>query len=181
MTDLENLLLEAAGRMTAAKRNCHSVSSFRRKSGGAHSDDGNDSGDEDSDDNHDYMSKRPASQVPLKKRYEATEGEHYQGSDGEDNFRAEDTDNSDVGSDLYKYEDDKKRLAEMIELEREMILSDKAIKKDEKTLKEKLKLKLDDVKSKQSRKKKLPLTSALGARSSSRTADRTAAMDSALN
>ncbi|GMN44065.1 hypothetical protein TIFTF001_013257 [Ficus carica] len=173
MAELENLLLEAAGKVTAAKRKRDMVS---------HADDGNDSRDKDSDNNHGYVSKRPACQVSLKKRYEATEGEDYQGSDADDNFGVDDSDESDVGGDLYWDEDDKMRLSEMTELEREMILTDRAIKKEDENLKQKLKLKLDDAKFKKSRKEKLPLTLPVGERSLARTADRcTAAGDIALN
>lgn len=167
MAELENLLLEAAGKVTAAKRKRDMVS---------HGDDGNDSRDKDSDDNHRYVSKRPACQVSLKKRYEATEGEDYQGSDADDNFGVDDSDESDVGGDLYWDGVDKMRLSETTELEREMILADRAIKKEDETLKQKLKLKLDDAKFEK------PLTLPVGERSLARTADRsTAAGDSALN
>ncbi|KAG2399761.1 Protein RTF1-like protein [Vigna angularis] len=51
---------------------------------------------------------------------------------------------SDVGSDLYKNEDDKQKLANMTELEREMILSDRATKKCEKEFKEKMRSKREN-------------------------------------
>ncbi|PON81659.1 RNA polymerase-associated protein Rtf [Trema orientale] len=180
MADLENLLLEAAGRTSSAGKNRHVIRPSRR----THPvDDGSDSRKEDSDDNYDYRSKRSASQVPVKKRNESAEREDFEGSEeGECDVGSEDdSDESDVGSDLYKNEDDRERLAEMTELEREMILSDRAFKKDDKSFKEKLRLKVDNARSMQSKKDELPPALSRGLRSSARTADRTAAMDGALN
>ncbi|KOM31074.1 hypothetical protein LR48_Vigan01g062900 [Vigna angularis] len=69
MADLENLLLEAAGRTGTSGRNRHSLPPSRRRHDGAYSDGGSDSRDDDSDDELNYASRKPSgSQVPLKKR-----------------------------------------------------------------------------------------------------------------
>ncbi|XP_062081807.1 protein RTF1 homolog [Humulus lupulus] len=179
MADLENLLLEAAGRTTGASRNRHIIPPSKR----IHVDDGSDSMDEeDSDIDHDYKSNKYASEASLKKRKEPSEREDYEGSEkGDGEFSSDEGEESDVGSDLYRNEEDKERLAEMTELEREMILSERAIKKDDKSLKKKLRLKLHNARSMPSKKDTLPPSLSHSSRSSARTADRTAAMDGALN
>ncbi|KAM1095828.1 hypothetical protein ACFXTH_010593 [Malus domestica] len=86
----------------------------------------------------------------------------------------------DVGSDLYKDEDDRQKLAKMSELQRELILSERAQKKDDKSLKEKFQPKWDKGKAPQSRKETAPLPSSR-VHSSARSADRAAFKDDALN
>lgn len=186
MAELENLLLEAAGRTSSAGRNRHSVQSSRRRHEGSSSDGGSDSRDDDSDDDRDFAGRKPSgSQVPLKKRLDPTERDDDQGSEEEaDDDRGSDheadSDESDVGSDLYKDEDDRRKLAEMTELDREMILLDRATKKEDRNLKEKLRPKWEKGKTSQARKETPPLPSSR-VRSSARSADRAAAKDDALN
>ncbi|XP_023522520.1 protein RTF1 homolog isoform X1 [Cucurbita pepo subsp. pepo] len=188
MADLENLLLEAAGRTNAAGRNRHSHPPSRRQREGSYSDAGSDSRDDDSDDDRGYASRKPSgSQVPLKKRLDPAERDDDAGSqeegDNEDvgSDREGDSSNeSDVGDDLYKDDDDRRKLAGMSELQREMILSDRASKKNDKHLYESLRAKKDKGKTAPSRKETSPLPSSR-IRSSARSADRAAAKDDALN
>ncbi|BFG36788.1 hypothetical protein CerSpe_230620 [Prunus speciosa] len=180
MADLENLLLEAAGRTNSVGKKRQRLPP-RKQHGGSYSDDGSDSRDEDSDYDRSYASRK-SSQVPLKKRLESErnsdeESDYGDGSDHE----GENSDDSDVGPDLYKNEADRKWLAELSELEREMILTDRAEKKDGKDFMEKLRSKRGNARSTQSRKETSPLPLSRGVRSSARTADKSAAMDDALN
>lgn len=100
------------------------------------------------------------------------------GPDREDGSSEE----SDVGSDLYKNEDDKQRLAKMTELEREMILSDRASRKGEKELKEKIKLRRDSNNATaKTTTTRSPVVSSAKVRSSARNAERTAAKDDVLS
>ncbi|XP_057949984.1 protein RTF1 homolog [Malania oleifera] len=186
MADLEKLLLEAAGRTGAGGRNQNSLPPSRRRLQGSYSDDGSDSKDDDSDDDHGYASRKPSgSQVPLKKRLDPTERDNDQGSqeEGDDGFahEGESGDDSDVGSDLYKDEDDREELAQLPELQREMILSERATKRDDKKLQQVVRSKWGNEKKTQSRKETPPLASSRGVRSSARSADRAAAKDDALN
>ncbi|KAE8732505.1 Protein RTF1-like protein [Hibiscus syriacus] len=81
MADLENLLLEAAGRTGTGGRNQHSHPPSRRKREGSYSDGGSDSRDDDSDDDRGYASRKPSgSQVPLKKRLDPAERDDDQGN-----------------------------------------------------------------------------------------------------
>ncbi|KAM1384603.1 hypothetical protein PS2_036524 [Malus domestica] len=115
MAELENLLLEAAGRTSSSGKNRHSHSSARRRHVGSYSDGGSDSRGDDFDDGCGYASGKPSGpQIHLKK------------------------------SDLFKDEDDRRKLAEMSELQRELILSEGAQKKDDKSLKEKFRPKSAD-------------------------------------
>lgn len=186
MAELENLLLEAAGRTSSAGRNRHSIPSSRRRREGSYSDGGSDSRDDDSDDDRGYANRKPSgSQVPLKKRLDPTEmddgqGSEEEGDDDRGSDREGDSDESDVGSDLYKDEDDRRKLAEMTELQREMILLDRASKKEDKNLKEKLRPKWDNKGKAAQSRKETPLPSSR-VRSSARSADRAAAKDDALN
>ncbi|KAE7995634.1 hypothetical protein FH972_000409 [Carpinus fangiana] len=187
MADLENLLLEAAGRTSSVGRNRNSLPSSRRRREGSYSDGGSDSRDDDSDDDRGYPSRKPSgSQVPLKKRLDPTErdddlGSQEEGVDGGVSDREGDTsDESDIGDDLYKNEDDRRKLAQMTELEREMILSDRASKKIDKNLREKIRSKRESGKTTQSRKETPPLPQSR-MRLSARSADRSAAKDDALN
>lgn len=191
MADLENLLLEAAGSTSAVGTNCPAPPASRSLFNGSSSQDGSDSKDEESDDGCDYAIRKPVgSQVPLKKRFNSANRADYQSSNEEGNYKdgsstsdhGEDrSDESDVCSDLYKNEDDRKRLAQMTEFEREMILSDRAIKKDEKDFKENLRMKLDIARSTRCTKDPLPPPFSFGVCTSARTFKRTAAMDDALN
>lgn len=188
MADLENLLLEAAGRTNATGRNRHSHPPSRRQREGSYSDAGSDSRDDDSDDDRGYASRKPSgSQVPLKKRLDPTERDDDVGSqeegddeDGASDREGDSSDESDVGDDLYKDDDDRRKLAGMSELQREMILSDRASKKNDKHLYESLRAKMDKGKTAPSRKETPPLPSSR-IRSSARSADRAAAKDDALN
>ncbi|KAK7336935.1 hypothetical protein VNO77_17489 [Canavalia gladiata] len=184
MADLENLLLEAAG------RNRHSHPRSRRGHDGAYSDGGSDSGEDDSDDEHNYPGRKPsASQVPLKKRFDSTErDDDEEGSqeeedddvDGRSDREGDSSDESNLGDDLYKNEDDRRKLSEMSELQREMILSDRATKKDDKNL-------LGKIVSKREKgnptapRKQTPSPPPSRVRSSARSADRSTAKDDALN
>ncbi|KAJ7946956.1 RNA polymerase-associated protein RTF1 like [Quillaja saponaria] len=188
MADLENLLLEAAGRTGGAGRNRPSLPHSRRQREGSYSDGGSDSRDDDSDDDLNYSSRKPSgSQVPLKKRLDPAERDDDQGSqeevddvDGHSDREGNSSDESDVGSDLYKNEDDKRKLLEMTELEREMILSDRASKKDDRDLLGKIASKREKGKSTLPRKQTPPLPSSR-VRSSARSADRAATKVDALN
>ncbi|CAL0309807.1 unnamed protein product [Lupinus luteus] len=175
MADLENLLLEAAG------RNRHSLPPLRRGQDGAYSDDGEDSSDDELNYND---NKPPGSHVPFKKRIDPAErGDDEvsleEGNDGVDH-EDESSDESNVGNDLYKNDDDRQKLSEMTELEREMILSDRAAKKGDKTLLGKIVLKRDKGNTTVPREKTQPLPS-FRVRSSARSADRSMAKDDALN
>ncbi|KAM1045866.1 hypothetical protein ACFX14_036681 [Malus domestica] len=119
MAELENLLLEAAGRTSSSGKNRHSHSSARRRHGGSYSDGGSDSRGDDFDDGCGYASGKPSGpQIHLKKRLDPTEIDDEQ--------------------------DDRRKLAEMSELQRELILSEGAQKKDDKSLKEKFRPKSAD-------------------------------------
>ncbi|KAM7265733.1 hypothetical protein ACFE04_003416 [Oxalis oulophora] len=185
MADLENLLLEAAGRTNTSGRNRHSVSRSKRRHGGSDSEGGSDSRDDDSDDDRGYPSRKPSgSQVPLKKRLDPADRDDDDQASQEDGAYADDqgSDDSDIGDDLYKNEDDRRKLAQMSELEREMILSERAVKKDDKSLTEKIRSKRENEKpTTNSRKNTTPLPSSRGVRSSTRSADRAAAKGEALN
>ncbi|EEF43239.1 protein RTF1 homolog [Ricinus communis] len=189
MADLENLLLEAAGRTGTSGRNRNALPPSRRRREGSYSDGGSDSRDDDSDDDRGYSSRKPSgSQVPLKKRLDPTERDDDQGSqdegdydDGNSDREGDSSDGSDVGEDLYKNEDDRRKLAQMSELEREMILSERADKKGDKNLTERIRSKRESERTTRSRKETPPLPSSRGVRTSARSADRAAAKDDALN
>ncbi|KAG5246912.1 plus-3 domain-containing family protein [Salix suchowensis] len=188
MADLENLLLEAAGRTGKSGRNRNSIPpSRRRKREGSYSDGGSDSRDDDSDDDRGYVNRKPSgSQVPLKKRLETNERDDEGQGEGDYDGGGSDreggsSDESDIGDDLYKDEDDRQKLAQMSELDRELILADRADKKGDKHLTEKIRSKRDNDKPTRSRKETPPLPSSRGVRSSARSADRAAAKDDALN
>ncbi|KAI8545269.1 hypothetical protein RHMOL_Rhmol07G0028300 [Rhododendron molle] len=188
MADLEKLLLEAAGR---TGKNRHSPPA-RRQRDHSYSD--------DSDDGRAYASrKHSGSQVPLKKRLDPSERDdddddrssQEEGGDDDDDDDGvgfdrdgDSGDDDSIGSDLYKDEADRQKLAEMTELEREIILSERATKKDDKVMREKMRSKRND-KTPQPKKEKLDSsprrTSSRGLRSSARSADRAAAKDDALN
>ncbi|CAJ2632838.1 unnamed protein product [Trifolium pratense] len=167
MADLENLLLEAAG------RNRHSLPPLSKRSeldSGSSSDSDSDS----DDDEHGYRGKKPT-QVPLKKRGREDD------SGGDDN-EGDSSEESDVGDDLYKDEDDRQKLSEMTELQREMILSDRASKKDDKDFLGKIASKREKEKrASVSRRESPPPIMSSRVRTSARSADRSAAKDGALN
>ncbi|KAK9062594.1 hypothetical protein SSX86_019782 [Deinandra increscens subsp. villosa] len=187
MDDLNEMLLEAAGIETAGRtrRNQHSPPPSRRRRKGSYSDDGSDSRDDDSDDDRGYAGRKPsASQVPLKKRLDPAERDDEHSSsreDDEDRYDREgESDDDSVGSDLYKNDEDRERLARLSELDREMILADRATKRNDKDLKNSIKKQKE--KSNQSRKDSPPRHTANRAvRSSARSADRAAAKDGVLN
>lgn len=186
MADLENLLLEAAGRTGAAGRNRHSLPPSRRRRDGSYSDGGSDSRDDDSDDELNYASRKPSgSQVPLKKRLDPADRDDDLGSqeeaddDGRSDREGDTSDESNIGDDLYKDEDDRRKLSEMSELQREMILSDRASKKDDKSLLGKIASKREKGKAILTGKQSPPLSSSR-MRASARSADRSA-KNEALN
>ncbi|XVF40535.1 hypothetical protein PTKIN_Ptkin01aG0121400 [Pterospermum kingtungense] len=134
MADLENLLLEAAGRTGTGGRNRHSFPSSRRRHEGLYSDGGSDSRDDNSDHDHGYSSRKPSgSQVSLRKRLDSAERDDDQGSQEEDDIapvhELDSRDESDVGDDLYKNEDDRRQLGQLTELQRELIMSERADKR----------------------------------------------------
>ncbi|XP_058737886.1 protein RTF1 homolog [Vicia villosa] len=171
MADLDDWLLEAAG------VNRHSPPTRRD---GEPLDGGSDSdSDSDSDDERDYRERKTA-QVPLKKRGREDDSDDDV-EDGRSVREGDSSDGSDVGDDLYKDEDDRQKLSEMTELQREMILSERANKKDDKDFLGKMALKREKGKmATVSRRESPPLPSSR-VRSSARSADRSAAKDGALN
>ncbi|GAB4831223.1 Protein RTF1 [Ancistrocladus abbreviatus] len=184
MADLENLLLEAAGRTGESRRNRHSVSQSRRRHE-SYSDDGTDSKDEDSEEDHGYASRKPPrSQVPLKKRSKERDDDQGSQEEEEENsgHEGDSGDDSDVGSDLYKGEDDRQQLAQMTELQRELILSDRATKIDDKRLHERVKSRWkNDKKTQPKRETTPPIATSRAVRSSARSADRAAHKNDVLN
>ncbi|KAG5384614.1 hypothetical protein IGI04_036084 [Brassica rapa subsp. trilocularis] len=180
MVDLDDLLLEAAGRTNAAAtrpRHSHSSSSRRRE--GSYSDGGSDS---DEDSGYPASRKPSGSQVPLKKRLEAEREVRAEG-DGTCDREGDSSEESDFGDDLYKNEEDRQKLAGMTEFQREMILAERADKKGDKNFTEKLRSKRENEKTTTpvSKKDTQPLPASRGVRSSARSADRAAAKDDALN
>ncbi|XP_015968228.3 protein RTF1 homolog [Arachis duranensis] len=201
MADLENMLLEAAGRTSSPHRKRHNSNSTSSKPRNQKSKRGDDAGSESRGEDSDAegggaSKKKPPSSsrnVPLKKRLDLTKTERELGHEGElleDDDDDDEDEESDVGSDLYKNEDDKQRLANMTELEREMILSDRAAKKGEKEFKEQLRMKRDtnnNATSKNMINHQSPLppppppSSSSKVRSSTRHAERTAAKGDVLS
>ncbi|XP_058749334.1 protein RTF1 homolog [Vicia villosa] len=171
MADLDDWLLEAAG------VNRHSPPTRRD---GEPLDGGSDSdSDSDSDDERDYR-ERKSSQVPLKKRGREDDSDDDV-EDGRSVREGDSSDDSDVGDDLYKDEDDRQKLSEMTELQREMILSERANKKDDKDFLGKMALKREKGKTATVSRRESPPLPSSRVRSSARSADRSAAKDSALN
>lgn len=179
MSYLEKWLLEAAGRPSATGTNLPTLTPSRRQCGGSYAEDGSDSRGSNT-----TSPKLSSSQIPLKKRFDRTErvGSNEEGGyyDGGSESGEGSSNESDIGSDLYKNEDDRIRLAGMTELQREMILSNRATKKDDKDFKEMLRSKLDKTSSTRCTKESAPLALSCGVRSSARISNRTAAMDDAL-
>jgi len=204
MADLENMLLEAAGINKSPVRKRQKLRNTRQKHDDASlSDNESDSKEEDSDKGVGNGNKRPktiTSQVPLKKRLELettkrgnnedkNKGEGIEMKDREDGVREDDSseESEGNGNDLYKNEDDKKRLAKMTELEREMILSERATKKGDKELKEKMIMRMkrennnSSAKASSSNNQSSHLPSSTKVRSSARHAEKTAAKGDALS
>ncbi|KAJ4887356.1 Protein RTF1-like protein [Raphanus sativus] len=190
MVDLDDLLLEAAGRTNApaSSRSRHSHSSSSRRREGSYSDGGSEESDEE-DRGYPATRKPSASQVPLKKRLEA---EREAGSDREgDSSSSSSSEESDFGDDLYKNEEDRQKLAGMTEFQREMILAERADKKGDKSFTEKLRSKRENemmttttttpVSKKDTHQTPPAASASRGVRSSARSADRAAAKDDALN
>lgn len=184
--DLENMLLEAAGRTGASRRNKQSYAPSKRRHKGLYSDDGSDFKDDNSDDNHGHAGKKLSrSQVPLKKRSKNRKDDHGNdddmvNKDGESDHELYSSDDSEVGSDLYKDENDREELSKLTELEREMILSDRAAKKDDRKLHKQMRSRLSSDKKSKSAKDISPPASSRSVRSSVRYADRSAAKADAL-
>lgn len=175
MADLENLLLEAAGRTNSAGRNRHSASSSKRRREGSYS--GSDSRDDDSDDNRGYGSRKPSgSQVPLKKRLDPAERDDDQGSQEEGDY---DGGASEHEGDSSNESDDDNH-GQMTELEREMMIFERDDKKVDKNLRDKFRSRREE-RSTRSTKETPPLPSSRSARLAARSADRAAAKDDALN
>ncbi|PIA62475.1 hypothetical protein AQUCO_00200467v1 [Aquilegia coerulea] len=179
MADLEDLLLEAAGRTGTPGKHRHSRALSRLKREASYSD------GSDSDDDPGNATKKPfGSQVPLKKRQNPTDKEddrgslEHDGDYGDDDNMGSGGDESDVGSDLYKDEDDREQLAQMTELQREMILSERAQRRDDQRLTERVRAKQSGKKIKVLKESPDPPSRV---RSSVRYAERASAKDGALN
>jgi RNA polymerase-associated protein RTF1 len=142
--DLDNLLLQAAGRTGKSQSR---PSNPRWNSGGSGSDAYDD--DSDSDAAPSYSRKKPPPQVPLKKRHQPEKGGRRAGGwtgdgdeddDDDDDGRRSGGEDSDsapsVGSDLYKDEEDKEKLEKMSELDRELILAERSSRIDDYKLKQ---------------------------------------------
>ncbi|XP_058760461.1 protein RTF1 homolog [Vicia villosa] len=208
MADLENMLLEAAGRRNSPVRKRQKLRNTRptKHEDASFSDNGSDSKEEDSDKGVGKGSKRPttiASNVPLKKRLELENtkrgnnnntGNEDKNKGGEGNGSKDEgggdssEESDDAGNDLYKNEDDKKRLAKMTELEREMILSDRATEKGDRELKEKMIMRMKRensnnalAKASSSNNRSSPRPPSTKIRSSARNAEKTAAKGDVLS
>ncbi|KAH0470261.1 hypothetical protein IEQ34_001819 [Dendrobium chrysotoxum] len=122
MADLEDMLLEAAGRSGTSGRKTQS--------------DGSDSNYNDSKFS---TGKHSGSNVPLKKRFEHSKNNDQTSWVNEnidyDNYDKSSGDDSDsapsIGSDLYKDDKDKEELGKMTELDREMILAERSTRIDD--------------------------------------------------
>ncbi|KAF6154845.1 hypothetical protein GIB67_033874 [Kingdonia uniflora] len=171
MADLEDMLMEAAGRSGAPGRSRHS------RPPSAYLDDGSDSKDDDSEDEPRYASRKSSvSHVPLKKRLDPSEKDG-----GEGDHEGSSSDESDVGSDLYKDDSDKEQLANMTELEREMILAERAQKRDDQRLTERVRAKQSVKKTRIEKETPRPAPHISRVRSSTRSAGIAAAKGDALN
>ncbi|WOL19217.1 hypothetical protein Cni_G28015 [Canna indica] len=139
MADLENLLLQAAGRTGSGRKNNNSRPQSRWRRDNSYSD-GSDS--KDDSDNPKYTRRKPSgSQIPLKKRFDPPETDKRSGwrddDDGGGGRHSDDDSDSapSVGSDLYKDDADKEELGKMSELDREMILAERSTRLDDYKLK----------------------------------------------
>eukprot|EP00249_Psilotum_nudum_P018056 c26619_g1_i1 orf=502-2373(-) len=125
---LDDMLLEAAGRTKGSDRRGSSGTLMKRRHADSSSDDEPSDSKSDNDDEDDFYDddrgrRSSGSKMPLKKRFEAADkDEDDEDDEGHDGY---DSDLS-FGSDLYKDEEDRSRLAAMTELDREMILHDRA-------------------------------------------------------
>jgi RNA polymerase-associated protein RTF1 len=150
--DLDDMLLEAAGRSKGATGSSRRAPAKRR--GGGHAIDSSDEDrsdsksfeddfDDDDDEEDDYeqggggggrsssrgKAAANGSKMPLKKRLESTsdkEGEEEDEGGRDDGYESE----LSFGSDLYKGEEDRNRLNALTELQREMVLHDRAEARD---------------------------------------------------
>lgn len=127
MAELEHLLLEAAGR-TSTNDGKQSRNPAKRRLEDSDSDDGSDSksiDDDDSDDAGTSNRKSSGSRMPLKKRFDSGD------NDDDDRGRRDDSDSElSIGSDLYKDDEDREQLGKMSELDRELILAERAEARD---------------------------------------------------
>lgn len=179
MADLENLLLQAAGRTGPSTRKNQSRQNSRWRREGSYSD-GSDSREDDYNNSKYNKRRHSAPQVPLKKRLDPPEKDKRGNwaDDHDEVVSGYDSDSApSVGSDLYKDEVDKEELGKLSELDREMILAERSTKIDDYRLKKKARA--SSTKMDKSRKESPPPISSRG-RSSIRT-DRTAAKTDALN
>ncbi|PKA58442.1 hypothetical protein AXF42_Ash013948 [Apostasia shenzhenica] len=134
MADLEDMLLEAAGRTSKSSRKSKSHRHARWNQEGPCSD----ASDSDEDDGNKRLLKgnHSSSSFPVKKRYETSRKDQDVYSDYNDKSSGDDSDSApSVGSDLYKDDRDKEELAKMSELAREMILAERSTKIDDYRLK----------------------------------------------
>ncbi|XVE51301.1 hypothetical protein DITRI_Ditri02bG0029200 [Diplodiscus trichospermus] len=120
-------------------------------------------------------------QMMIMATQDSQEEGNYDGGGGVSDRERDSNDESDVGDDLYKNEDDRRQLAQLTELERELVLSKRTDKRGDKKFTEKIRSKRDNNRPSWSRKETPPLPSSHGVRSSARSADRAAAKDNALN
>ncbi|CAK8575287.1 unnamed protein product [Lathyrus sativus] len=208
MADLENMLLEAAGRKNSPVRKRQKLRNIRssKHNDASFSDNGSDSKEEDSDKGVGKGNKRPTtivSNVPMKKRLELENSKRGnnnnignedknkggEGNDLKDEGGADSSEESDdAGNDLYKNEDDKERLAKMTELEREMILSERATEKGDRELKEKMIMRMKRensnnalAKGSNSKNRSSPRPQSTKLRLSARNAEKTAAKGDVLS
>ncbi|CAI8600527.1 unnamed protein product [Vicia faba] len=208
MADLENMLLEAAGRRNSPVRKRPKLRNTRstKHEDASFSDNGSDSKEEDSDKDVGKGNKRSttiASNVPLKKRLELEntkrgnnnsisnedKNKGGEGNGSKDEGGGDSSEESDdAGDDLYKNEDDKKRLAKMTELERETILSERATEKGDRELKEKMIMRMKRensnnalAKASSSNNRSSPRPPSTKIRSSARNAEKTAAKGDVLS
>ncbi|KAL3701897.1 hypothetical protein R1sor_019919 [Riccia sorocarpa] len=129
---LDDMLLEAAGRSKGGHTDNKGGSSSRpakRRGHNSSSDDRSGGSENDFDDDDEYerggsSRKGEGSKMPLKKRFDSAD------KDGEEGERDGYESDISFGSDLYKDEEDRARLAAMTELDRELILHDRAEARD---------------------------------------------------
>jgi RNA polymerase-associated protein RTF1 len=158
-SDLDDLLLQAAGRTGNQSRPNSQRWKQQQQQGRRGSSYSSASGSDDNDDSSDaaptYSRKKQppsGSQVPLKKRHQPEKGKRGSGwrdgddEDDDDDGRRSGNDSDSapsVGSDLYKDEDDKEELEKMSELDREMILAERSSRIDDYKLKKMARAKTD--------------------------------------
>ncbi|XP_002989964.2 protein RTF1 homolog [Selaginella moellendorffii] len=123
--DLEHMLLAAAGRKSGSNTNASSGAASKRDGKRSSRRGSSSSSDEDEEEDEDDYDKKGkgGSKMPLKKRFDG--GDRDEGSGSDLSF----------GSDLYKDDEDKRKLEAMTELEREMILHERSEKRDNYSLK----------------------------------------------